>query len=85
MELRALTNGISFLIAYLETVNKGLGSSQVMDHTCKCRQCSLVDAVASKPSSTVPGSLSKGDYQSTFEHLYELSPSFQHLQPGFVN
>lgn len=56
-----------------------------MDHTCKCHQCSLVDVVASKPNSIIPGSLSKGDYQSTFEHLYESSPSFQHLQPGFVN
>lgn len=85
IDLRALTNGTSFRIAYLGKVNKGLESSQAIDHTCKYHQCSLVDVAASKPSSIIPESLSKGDYQSTFEHLCELNPSFQHLQPGFVN
>lgn len=85
IDLSAFTNGISFRTAYLIIVNIISGSYQIMDHTCRCHQCPLVDVVVSKLNSIVPASLSEEDYRSTFEHWYELSPFFPHLQPGFVN
>lgn len=85
IDFRALTNGISFLIAYLVMINIVFRANQAMGHTCRCHQCSLVDVVVNKPNSIVPAFLSKEDYRSTFEHWYELSLFFLRLQPGFVN